>query len=50
VRGIEDGGALPARPDNYVGFRHAAALSDAEAEAALESALRTVLDRMEEAA
>jgi choline dehydrogenase-like flavoprotein len=44
VRGIEDGGVLLARPDNYVAFRHAAALSDAEAEAALESALRTVLD------
>jgi 2,4-dichlorophenol 6-monooxygenase len=44
VRGIEDGGALLARPDNYIAFRHAAALPDAEAEAALERALRTVLD------
>jgi 2,4-dichlorophenol 6-monooxygenase len=48
VRGVEDGGALLARPDNYVAFRHAGAASDAEAEAALESALRTVLDRAEE--
>src|SRR4051794_38365577 len=45
VRGIEDGGVLLARPDNYVAFRQAGAASDAEAEAALESALRTVLDR-----
>lgn len=45
VRGIADGGALLVRPDGYVAFRHAGALSAAEAEAALESALRTVLDR-----
>jgi len=45
VRGIEDGGALLARPDNYIAFRQAGAASDAEAEAALETALRTVLDR-----
>jgi 2,4-dichlorophenol 6-monooxygenase len=49
VRGIEDGGALLARPDNYIAFRRAGAASDAEAEAALEAALRTVLDRAEEA-
>jgi 2,4-dichlorophenol 6-monooxygenase len=48
VRGIDDGGALLARPDNYVAFRQAGAASDAEAEAALESALRTVLDRAQE--
>jgi 2,4-dichlorophenol 6-monooxygenase len=45
VRGTDDGGALLARPDNYVAFRHAAAASAEEAEAALEAALRTVLDR-----
>jgi 2,4-dichlorophenol 6-monooxygenase len=45
VRGIADGGALLVRPDGYVAFRHAGALPAAEAEAALESALRTVLDR-----
>jgi 2,4-dichlorophenol 6-monooxygenase len=45
VRGIDDGGALLARPDNYVAFRQVGAASDAEAEAALESALRTVLVR-----
>jgi 2,4-dichlorophenol 6-monooxygenase len=45
VRGIDDGGALLARPDNYVAFRQIGGASDAEAEAALESALRTVLDR-----
>jgi 2,4-dichlorophenol 6-monooxygenase len=48
VRGIDDGGALLARPDNYVAFRSAGAASDAEADAALENALRTVLDRAEE--
>jgi 2,4-dichlorophenol 6-monooxygenase len=48
VRGIDDGGVLLARPDNYVAFRHASAASEADAEAALESALRTVLDRTEE--
>jgi 2,4-dichlorophenol 6-monooxygenase len=46
VRGIDDGGALLARPDNYVAFRQAGAASDAEA--VLESALRTVLDRAQE--
>jgi 2,4-dichlorophenol 6-monooxygenase len=45
VRGIDDGGALLARPDNYVAFRQVGDASDADAEAALESALRTVLDR-----
>jgi 2,4-dichlorophenol 6-monooxygenase len=45
VRGIDDGGALLARPDNYVAFRQVGNASDADAEAALESALRTVLDR-----
>jgi 2,4-dichlorophenol 6-monooxygenase len=45
VRGIDDGGVLLARPDNYVAFRQVGAASDAEAEGALESALRTVLDR-----
>lgn len=45
VRGIDDGGVLLARPDDYVAFRHAAAASAEEAEAALEAALRTVLDR-----
>jgi 2,4-dichlorophenol 6-monooxygenase len=45
VRGIDDGGALLARPDNYVAFRQVGAASDAEAEGALESALLTVLDR-----
>jgi 2,4-dichlorophenol 6-monooxygenase len=48
IRGVEDGGVLLARPDNYVAFRSADAASDAEAEATLESALRTVLDRAEE--
>jgi 2,4-dichlorophenol 6-monooxygenase len=48
VRGIDDGGVLLARPDNYVAFRQAGAASDAEAEATLESALRTVLDRSAE--
>ncbi|MGY1625186.1 FAD-dependent oxidoreductase [Geodermatophilus sp. SYSU D00965] len=48
VRGIDDGGVLLARPDNYVAFRSAGAASDAEAEAALEASLRTVLDRAEE--
>jgi 2,4-dichlorophenol 6-monooxygenase len=48
LRGIEDGGVLLVRPDNYVAFRHAGAASDAEAEAALENVLRTVLDRAEE--
>jgi 2,4-dichlorophenol 6-monooxygenase len=45
VRGIDDGGALLARPDNYVAFRQVGDASDGEAEAALESALRTALDR-----
>jgi 2,4-dichlorophenol 6-monooxygenase len=45
VRGIDDGGALLARPDNYVAFRQVGAASAAEAEGALESALLTVLDR-----
>jgi 2,4-dichlorophenol 6-monooxygenase len=48
IRGIDDGGVLLARPDNYVAFRSADAASDTEAEATLESALRTVLDRAEE--
>jgi 2,4-dichlorophenol 6-monooxygenase len=45
VRGIDDGGVLLARPDNYVAFRQVGAASDAEAEGALEAALLTVLDR-----
>jgi 2,4-dichlorophenol 6-monooxygenase len=45
VRGIDDGGALLARPDNYLAFRQVGDASDGEAEAALDSALRTVLDR-----
>ncbi|OMQ14761.1 hypothetical protein A7K94_0214300 [Modestobacter sp. VKM Ac-2676] len=45
VQGIEDGGALLLRPDDYVAFRHAASASTADAEAALEDALRAVLDR-----
>jgi 2,4-dichlorophenol 6-monooxygenase len=45
VRGTADGGALLVRPDGYVAARYAAALPDGEAEQALESALRTVLDR-----
>jgi 2,4-dichlorophenol 6-monooxygenase len=49
IRGVEDGGALLARPDNYVAFRQAGAASAAGAEAALEKALRTVLDRSKEA-
>jgi 2,4-dichlorophenol 6-monooxygenase len=49
VRGIEDGGALLARPDNHVAFRRPGTAGDAEAEAALEGALRTVLDRVGEA-
>jgi 2,4-dichlorophenol 6-monooxygenase len=48
VRGTDDGGALLARPDNYVAFRQIGAATDSEAESALESALRTVLDRVEE--
>ncbi len=48
VRGVEDGGVLLVRPDNYVAFRQARTASETEAEAALESALRTVLDRNEE--
>lgn len=48
VRGTDDGGALLTRPDNHVAFRQAGAASDAEAEGALENALRTVLDRVEE--
>ncbi|GAB3351089.1 FAD-dependent oxidoreductase [Modestobacter lapidis] len=47
VRGIADGGALLVRPDGYVAARFVGPLPDAEAEAALESALRTVLDRAE---
>jgi 2,4-dichlorophenol 6-monooxygenase len=50
VRGIEDGGVLLTRPDNYVAFRQTGAASAAEAEAALQSALRTVLDRDHEEA
>jgi 2,4-dichlorophenol 6-monooxygenase len=45
VRGIEDGGVLLVRPDGYVAFRHAGAAADPDAEAALERALRAVLDR-----
>jgi 2,4-dichlorophenol 6-monooxygenase len=48
ARGIEDGGALLTRPDNYVAFRQTGATSPDEAEAALENALRTVLDRAQE--
>src|SRR5919206_906981 len=44
----DDGGALLVRPDNYVAFRQVGATSEAEAEAALETALRTVLDRAQE--
>jgi 2,4-dichlorophenol 6-monooxygenase len=43
VRGTEDGGVLLVRPDCYVAYRSPSAVPDAEA--ALESALRTVLDR-----
>jgi 2,4-dichlorophenol 6-monooxygenase len=43
VRGTEDGGVLLVRPDQYVAYRSASAVPDAEA--ALEAALRTVLDR-----
>jgi 2,4-dichlorophenol 6-monooxygenase len=46
VRGVSDGGVLLVRPDNYVAFRSAGAVADAEA--ALEDALRTVLDRSAE--
>src|SRR3712207_9273330 len=35
-RGIEDGGALLARPENYITFRSAGGRSDAQAGAALE--------------
>ena len=38
---------LLVRPDNYVAFRHAGGAADADAETALERALRTVLDRTE---
>jgi 2,4-dichlorophenol 6-monooxygenase len=48
LRGIEDGGVLLVRPDNYVAFRQASSAPAPDAEAALESALRTVLDRTEE--
>jgi 2,4-dichlorophenol 6-monooxygenase len=48
VRGIDDGGVLLVRPDNYVAFRSAGAASHAEAEAALVDALGTVLDRAAE--
>jgi 2,4-dichlorophenol 6-monooxygenase len=48
VRGIDDGGVLLVRPDNYVAFRQVGAASAADAGAALESALRAVLDRAEE--
>jgi 2,4-dichlorophenol 6-monooxygenase len=44
VRGTEDGGVLLVRPDDYVAYRSAGPVPDAEA--ALESALRTVLDRV----
>ena len=49
VRGTADGGALLVRPDGYVAARYPGALPDGEAEAALESALRAVLDRPAEA-
>ena len=39
---------LLARPDNYIAFRRPGAATDAEAERALETALRTVLDRAAE--
>jgi len=48
LRGIDDGGVLLTRPDNYVAFRQASSAPAPDAEAALESALRTVLDRTEE--
>ena len=51
IRRTRGGGwptAAVTRPDNYVAFRSAGAASEAEAEAALENALRTVLDRAEE--
>jgi 2,4-dichlorophenol 6-monooxygenase len=48
VRGTEDGGVLLARPDNYIAFRQAGAASEVEAEAVLERALRTVLNRAAE--
>ena len=48
VRGIDDGGVLLVRPDGYVAFRRVGAASDTEAEAALGSALRAVLDRAEQ--
>jgi 2,4-dichlorophenol 6-monooxygenase len=44
VRGTEDRGVLLVRPDNYVAYRSAGPVPDAGA--ALESALRTVLDRV----
>jgi 2,4-dichlorophenol 6-monooxygenase len=49
VRGIEDGGVLLARPDNYIAYRHTTALPGTDAVDALETALRTVLDRTEQA-
>jgi 2,4-dichlorophenol 6-monooxygenase len=48
VRGVDDGGVLLVRPDNYVAFRQAGAASAGAAEAALEGALRRVLDRVAE--
>jgi 2,4-dichlorophenol 6-monooxygenase len=45
LRGTDDGGVLLVRPDGYVAFRRRGAASAGDAEQALESALRTVLDR-----
>ena len=46
LRGTGDSGAVLARPDLYVGFRAASApASEAEAVAALDSALRGILSR-----
>ena len=47
VRGVADGGALLARPDNYIAFRQAGPVPDAET--ALERALRGALDRKADA-
>jgi 2,4-dichlorophenol 6-monooxygenase len=46
VRGVDDGGGLLVRPDNYVAFRSAGGASDTEA--LLEGALQAVLDRARE--
>jgi 2,4-dichlorophenol 6-monooxygenase len=48
ARGTDDGGVLLVRPDGYVAFRQAGAASADAAEAALDGALRTVLDRTAE--